>query len=840
MKRFLLQIFVFFAISAGAQNYCIPTQNATDGTLAPCCNANINTDYNFPSNPERSDLVNQFNWLNPASSASGSAIIKINRNGSSINIDHPFLNDIISRYYWYSNYRIGDPPPFENNTMHPKHGWQLLYHNFGFDIFTTTPSSNTPAIFNPVMIYYNKYTGKMRLFSSPTEGNSFDESSVKIDLVTNSTLKVNGLFSHNKSVADALDRRTEIRQVTASIPFASPNTWAGGDIQTTYDPCICKDESRLFFKFFDQDFSNVYMSGNIVGINKPLDNSGTSPLEFGKNFISSVYTSYLNTPGRSTPLSGMLVYNKIDQLVAGSYVSPQMKDLIGALDLISSVTGPVGKQLGDEELGEKIGKGLSFGSKQLKTTTPNITFLEAQGAFSGEINNISNSGGYGSFELLTPGSFHNFRQSVPWNIQPLYNEALGLFALLKTPKLVFNTLNLDEFEEEYDNKYRGLALILEEPLEYVLNPAADIDLNKTKISAAIEFDLYDDHNMPMYVRNSQNNLVLAKDYFSPTFMQLSSDAPYETIYDDNLAQFVTLPSKKRIFSTYVLPIDKLNQVSFMSFFNGGTFNNWENTTPYKADVNYPKFRLRIYVHYVFKANSYGVVNESEQTYLYDMDVRKDLEYNSNGFPCSVASNIFCGKPTLESKIGKNQTIGNINYSSNQTIYVNNLTINGNITTSNGAKVTIYYSGSVEILPGGSISPEVIIEYNDFNTHNGLTLPSEQYLKNTYCANKYKANVLKAVENKEISSHKNLATTFTLQPNPASDYTKLVIDQPVGDKAMVKVYDMVGREVYSQEMLELDKGKTSLEISTRELHRGIYIVKVIHGEVEKSLKLEVTK
>jgi hypothetical protein len=55
-----------------------------------------------------------------------------------------------------------------------------------------------------------------------------------------------------------------------------------------------------------------------------------------------------------------------------------------------------------------------------------------------------------------------------------------------------------------------------------------------------------------------------------------------------------------------------------------------------------------------------------------------------------------------------------------------------------------------------------------------------------------------------------------------------------------VRDIVGREVYGQQMLELDKGKTSLEISTHELHRGIYIVKIIHGELEQSLKLEVTK
>jgi hypothetical protein len=39
-----------------------------------------------------------------------------------------------------------------------------------------------------------------------------------------------------------------------------------------------------------------------------------------------------------------------------------------------------------------------------------------------------------TFEILNPGSNHEYRQQVPWQQQPFYNEALGLFALLETPK----------------------------------------------------------------------------------------------------------------------------------------------------------------------------------------------------------------------------------------------------------------------------------------------------------------------------------------------------------------------------------------------------------------------
>jgi hypothetical protein len=80
------------------------------------------------------------------------------------------------------------------------------------------------------------------------------------------------------------------------------------------------------------------MSGNIIGINKPLDNTGNTPLSFGNDFISSVYADYKQMGNnRVKPLNGMLVYNKIDNLVTSARVSPDMVKLSGVANALSGL-----------------------------------------------------------------------------------------------------------------------------------------------------------------------------------------------------------------------------------------------------------------------------------------------------------------------------------------------------------------------------------------------------------------------------------------------------------------------------------------------------------------------
>jgi hypothetical protein len=839
-KIYTIVLIIILNIAFGQQN-CIKETPTIDGTPAPCCNANINTDYNYPKNSERLDLLNQFNWLQQNSSGTApQAFININRNNAIVPIQHPFLNDR-SEYWWFSNYKIGQQPSFDNHNMHPKLGWQLLHYNLGLNLFSNTSLITMPQVFNPYMIFYNKYTGKMRMFVSPGSGLSFDSTSVVITHVNSTTSSSSAIFSHNEDYISALDRPTEINAITSSIPFATPNSWVGTDIQTSYDPCLCKNDSRLRFNFVNQDFSRVYMSGNIVGVNKALDNSGNSSLIFNNNFLSSVYSSYIGS--KVKPTSGMLVYNEIGNLVNSAYVSPNMKTLSSALNTIKNIVP--GIKLAGLPLGDVIKFGLSFGSKQLNPPTPNITFLVAQGAFNGEINNTSNSGSYATFEILNPGSNHEYRQQVPWQQQPFYNEALGLFALLETPKLYYTDIHRDNPIHDLDNGAGGLGIALEKPLLFTLNPAADIDIENSKFYASIEFDLYDSHGQNMYVNNSQNIPVELKDYFAPLFNQLSTDSETEVYYNSNTLEYENGPSNKRVFSSYILPISKIHEFSYWLKFNGGTFFRFICG----STQNNPNFRLRVFADYVFKANEYGIINKTSQTYLFKLNTvcQNDSYYNPYLFPCNNSNNIFCLKLNLNDRLPKekNITLNTTHYTSNTTLYVDNLKIVGNISTNSNVKVIIYYTGSVEINPSSTISPNVEILFNNINEYKEIVLPTESYMKNVYCKNNYKANLKKSAivyEEQNDFKYKNLIylQSLSLHPNPASSIAKLMLTNYHNSNANIKIFDLMGREMLEVIEKDITSREHSVDLDIERLAPGTYIVKVNNGLDEKTTKLVVVR
>ena len=112
------------------------------------------------------------------------------------------------------------------------------------------------------------------------------------------------------------------------------------------------------------------------------------------------------------------------------------------------------KHLGGVEVG--IGKltlpdtfSISFGAigaaaKQFSSSiwgspkpASSYSVVESEIVMKGEI--VSKPGLEGhEITLLTPGSLGTNVSSIPWTTYPAYNEALGTFALLETPKIKYN------------------------------------------------------------------------------------------------------------------------------------------------------------------------------------------------------------------------------------------------------------------------------------------------------------------------------------------------------------------------------------------------------------------
>ncbi|MBS1688849.1 MAG: T9SS type A sorting domain-containing protein [Bacteroidetes bacterium] len=82
--------------------------------------------------------------------------------------------------------------------------------------------------------------------------------------------------------------------------------------------------------------------------------------------------------------------------------------------------------------------------------------------------------------------------------------------------------------------------------------------------------------------------------------------------------------------------------------------------------------------------------------------------------------------------------------------------------------------------------------------------------------------------------------ISMYPNPAQSMANFDVKINQSASVSVKVYDMIGREVYSNNAGKLNSGKHTFSMSTNELANGIYIYQVIVGDETKTGKFNVAK
>ncbi len=79
----------------------------------------------------------------------------------------------------------------------------------------------------------------------------------------------------------------------------------------------------------------------------------------------------------------------------------------------------------------------------------------------------------------------------------------------------------------------------------------------------------------------------------------------------------------------------------------------------------------------------------------------------------------------------------------------------------------------------------------------------------------------------------------IYPNPAADKATLALLISKHENVTVKMYNMLGAEVFTNSS-GLEKGIHSIDLNISELQSGVYFVKVIVGNKEKTQKLTISK
>jgi hypothetical protein len=563
MKKVLLLIVIFSVVVKGISQLT-PNPNNT----FPCIN-NVSTS---PLNPTNNNLppVNPNFYLNSTQwygFDQGGLLIQLPTNNMVNLIDafgnpETMVNPYSDQQMGYYEYIFGsETPVFEN-------GWELLSVNLGFFANGTTfASQNFTSEFSdlPYLILYNRYKGIIRVFANSGDGvaetaNGWNAVQVELQYSDENNYLKTGLFRLSDGFDKALDQQTTAVNL---VSFAEhPNAyrkWFSCDFQIAYDPCVCYYPSKLRLSFDFIRSSTLKLQGRAIAVESDLINgSFVNEKDYLSNFkydgtgadggmimyktIDQLVNDYLNKmDAYKTELEASGIHNeKVERNLAiiNMFKDAVLGGLGGAIDTF------VGTPLFDkfeEFAGDLINKdsldlsGLAeeakreltsqvntfIGDKFKKQPTPNkpnsptATFTEMY--FEGALNTNFQVGGP---TFYTPGTFGNGpliggTNGTPINgtvtsphQYPIYNEAMGVFALLESPKL--NVAELLYVTSQYDfdivqqvtNTCQGyssptgivhstkindittqsLQFKLSEPLKFVFNPALDIKSKDIKVA----------------------------------------------------------------------------------------------------------------------------------------------------------------------------------------------------------------------------------------------------------------------------------------------------------------------------------------------------------------------
>ncbi len=376
-------------------------------------------------------------------------------------------------------------------------GWRYVMHNFG------TPQQ---GISNPWFILYNKHSGLLRIFIAIDEVLD-DKQHAQISISWWSDTKTAALehYSGNEfchvleNFVDGAGKEPNIFVNTVSPPF-----WLHADFTMHYDPCTCNYNSQLHFEAFLVEESNLAftLDGELNQLDLQADNAGVVGSNNANSTLAKAQSAANGFVGGIKSIgSGVGTLNKIfTEAQPGKPATPATYDADGNVitlakpavqaipsGSVNSFKDVVNLFLGGGNIISGAVKlfGLLIGSSSKPTPAPPpkpLKFkvdLEATGQ-------ISSTNSYIDLAFENPGADH---EGFVEGFIPHYDNVMGLFNLIEANiKIEQSVVFYPDFSEGVD----AWRLSMAEPIEYVLNPNADVnyyssDLDANYIKAAFEF-----------------------------------------------------------------------------------------------------------------------------------------------------------------------------------------------------------------------------------------------------------------------------------------------------------------------------------------------------------------
>jgi hypothetical protein len=434
-----------------------------------------------PVNKERPTRKNTFDWT------SSSGITWLGSNGTQ-SLYTPFFqgdNNITGHFAW------------PNPDYKPEDGWELLKKDFG-GILGNQNDPNERVV-NPYMVLYNKYNGRLRVFMA----RGMNAQANNMNFILAQSGNKSSLLDLANATIKAIDAPfTPVSLKAVSPVYDTEGKWFYADFQTVYDPCTCVYGNNKFnLDVWRTQNSTIEMRGTLEGdivskVNKQMVPTSGNQYSFGDlRKDGDKFVKVVGSMGEF--MSDLHKHTKTD--TAGLKVSSAVKNAIGAANTAAtSATDWFKKLKGGLSAVPYLNSVLSIvdiftaggGNAGPQKVEIQPMTINAALKLSGNIETVTK---YTGITMATPGAKMD---GVPDYDVPHYNEVMGIFNLLKTPKIgagVIGTQNWNpwwDWEGLYGETREVLEYRLAEPLVYVLNPAAGLEIQDIQVSFEAEFWQY--------------------------------------------------------------------------------------------------------------------------------------------------------------------------------------------------------------------------------------------------------------------------------------------------------------------------------------------------------------
>lgn len=862
------------------------------------------------SNPDPRFINNFYWWTNPGNLEEIPLEDMGLTNGTYYGDMQPINSQYFINHYMYLSH-------LHREVMRPENGWEILSMNTGVypdNVTIVDMNLNSPLRSIPYLLFYNKYTGVARIFvryginSDP--GSSINAAEIHIQYQDES--KMSGILRNAEGMDRPLDINNNVQIISSRVPSpGDENLWFSADFQLAFDPCVCENESKLnvYFKFFheaeidvagfyqsatqdlspeslfdgnayNQSFLNVFMNdseqaGEGYVIYKHMNDLIDDYLKRLSVYQENVATAQSYNSGIEKHKSMMKIAKLIFSLASGVALpsisgDPEYQNNVDNIEELKN-------QPDKDDFGEKTQKAFfkefnkalsggfdllissSFNDKTLPSSPKMPTASFGEMKFSGTLSSNTETSGP---TINTPGSLNanNIDTQTPSHF-PIYNEGVGVFALLNSPELIVSKDNTENcsvytsqpmtitgqgttYSEDIDLKKieseRITQFKLKNDLEFFFNPALDIE--DYSINVGFEFRGEILHDGPCFLNFLNMEMPhYSKQSLLPEYsanINSTSFNPYENMefkkiipeqcdcsiqgvnYEHCGSNDVQYRNPIKI-STVPVPIDAVKNF----IYSYGYMNEWKNpgfnqpdihitqrdayyNSPYfdcndlSQGMNYVvegKYYLKLMVDVVFEGTHLDG-SPREYTYLYTYEINEDKIENQTGSTLTNNLENFNENINFEGIHFNGDFVPGcvLNGNTYTCSAIENAYLSGDYTVGPGYEVFIEAGNQIEINPESTISPEIVLQIVPLDLSNPMPVQNPEEVA-YFCS-----------ENGEYSANRGGAKLLS-------------------NKDSVKVFDITNQDNFRFNIFpNPTSGRTTVSITLDEAAQGELFITDING------------